>query len=339
MRKRKKWLLGLLLIFLASGITLTVLWINQDKILFSGDENNQLRVAVPFGPASATFYVAMEEKLFSGESIRVKYQPFPSGRLALDALLGGGVDLAFVAETPLVFAALNSKEFKILAVVAKSPLKFVSRKTLINSGTSKYVPKYGVPMGTAAQYWMDRYLSVMEPNQKPTIVNIDAQNQVAALVSGSIDGFFCWEPFASMARAQFPNGELDVIDSRGIYTQFFVLVTLKDTIERDRERLEAFIASLIKASSRIADGSNHPNVIQIVAKYSNMIPDDLEGIWRDHDFSITAPLSLMETMNSEADWAIKKGIVSERKIDFADFLDNSLLYTVCSECLKTKDIK
>lgn len=339
MTKLKKWLLSSLIILLVTGISLAILWLKQGNYPFISEQSNPLRVAVPVGPASATFYIALEDGLFSKESnIEVKHQPFPSGRLALDALLGGGVDLALVAETPLVFAALNSKEFRILAVVAQSPHKFVLHKKNTNS-TAKFIPKYGVPVGTAAQYWMDRYLSSNGANRNATIINIDAQNLVSALVSGSIDGFFCWEPFASMARTQFPNDELDIIDSRGFYTQFFVLVSLKDTIQRDGERLKAFMASLYKASSQISDNTKHNDNIQIVARYSNMSPQDLEVIWHDHDFQVSLPSSLLETMNSEANWAVNSGIASERKIDFTDFLDTSLLITVCPKCEKTRIIR
>ena len=169
-----------LLILLLVGISL-VAWAPRN-------EAPPLRVAVPVGPASATFYVALEQDLFS--PLRVKHQPFASGRLALDALLGGGAELALVAETPLMFAALNSRDFRILAVVAQSPHKFVRRSAPAARDGAPPKPTYGVPIGTAAQYWMERYLSDKGLTTSDVItLNIEAQNLVAALMNGSIAGF------------------------------------------------------------------------------------------------------------------------------------------------------
>jgi len=322
MTKIQRWLLLPLPILLSVGISLAVWGPRNEAPL--------LRVAVPVGPASATFYVALEQNLFS--PLRVKHQPFASGRLALDALLGGGAELALVAETPVVFAALNSKDFRILAVVAQSPHKFVRRSAPAVRDGPPPKPTYGVPMGTAAQYWMERYLSNEGLTTSDVItLNVQAEDLVAALVNGSIAGFFSWEPYASRARALLGKEELDMVDSRGLYTQFFVLVALPDTIKHDRQRLEEFVASLHQASRAIADDTRH--AVPIVAQYSEMRVRDVEAIWGDHNFSVSLPPSLLDTMSGEAAWAIRSGQASSRQIDFADFVDPSLLRAVCPECV------
>ncbi|MHB8835234.1 MAG: ABC transporter substrate-binding protein [Candidatus Methylomirabilia bacterium] len=57
---------------------------------------------------AAPLFIAQEKGLFFAEGLDVVLHKYPTGKLALDGLLAGEIDVATVAETPVMF---NSQEY------------------------------------------------------------------------------------------------------------------------------------------------------------------------------------------------------------------------------------
>ena len=95
-------------------------------------ETKPLRVGAALQPISAPLFIADSSGLFEKNSVQVQLVSFETGRQSLDALLAGELDVAAVAETPIVLKSLGGAQFKIIATVGTtdSSLALVGRKDL-----------------------------------------------------------------------------------------------------------------------------------------------------------------------------------------------------------------
>ena len=63
--------------------------------------------------------VASSEGYFSEEKIKLKMVRFTSGRRALEALIGGQLDVAFMAEYPVSIASLREQPFGTFTTLSR----------------------------------------------------------------------------------------------------------------------------------------------------------------------------------------------------------------------------
>ena len=117
MRKKSTILFGIVILVLLGctkieGLTGKV--INEkpnDKIIFGVDT---------FTMASSPVFVAEAKEFWREEGLDVEVRSFLSGRLALDALVGGAVDTATVADISTVLAAFQEQNVKIITTISTS---------------------------------------------------------------------------------------------------------------------------------------------------------------------------------------------------------------------------
>ncbi|MEV7028562.1 ABC transporter substrate-binding protein, partial [Kitasatospora sp. NPDC093558] len=138
----------------------------------------------------AQVYVAQERKLWAGEDVRAGLQSFPTGRDALNAVLGGQAQLGVVGDLPAVTAALTGRDLRIVADLSRfSDWRLLTRT---DRGITRLdqLPghRIGVPQGTNAEYALARMLaSAGRTAADVRTVNL-APNQIpAALARGDVD--------------------------------------------------------------------------------------------------------------------------------------------------------
>ena len=105
-----KNLLGLVIIVLVIGGF--VVWQKQTP-----KELSTVRLGLQTAPAIGLVKVAVDKNFFQEEGIKVEVKEFTGGKLALQALVGGSLDLVTPAEFPVTLAALNSEKLSILTEV------------------------------------------------------------------------------------------------------------------------------------------------------------------------------------------------------------------------------
>ncbi|MFJ3175739.1 ABC transporter substrate-binding protein [Streptomyces roseus] len=151
----------------------------------------------------APVYLAQERGLWAAEDIAASVTTQPTGRDALNAVLGGQAQLGVVGDLPAVTAALGGRELRIVADLSRfTDWRLLTRTDRGVTGFAALKGrKVGVPQGTNVEYALSRMLASAGLSAgEVTVVNL-APNQVTpALARGDIDAGVTFPSFYDAAR-------------------------------------------------------------------------------------------------------------------------------------------
>ncbi|MDR2113259.1 MAG: NrtA/SsuA/CpmA family ABC transporter substrate-binding protein [Candidatus Accumulibacter sp.] len=261
----------------------------------------------------AQFFIADAEKLWEKQGLEASSVIFPSGRLVLDAVVGGRVTFGTAAETPVVFSTLNGLPVRIIATLQNGggkphePFALVANQS-IQSARDIKGKRIGYSQGTNAHYYLAKLLdSVGLKFSDIQATSLTPSDFVTATVNGTLDGFIWTEPFASQAIA-LSKGSLHAIASPGLYKSISAVITLQKTIDEKPELLRKGLLALIAADAEIR--ANPEKSIQTVSTRLNF---DL-ALARDYWPKLNLGLGLdkaeiVRELESQAKWAIENKLV------------------------------
>lgn len=273
----------------------------------------------------APFYIADQKKLWEKHGLDVRAVPFSSGRLALDAIVGGRAAFGTVAETPVVFAALNGLPVRIIGRVNTHEVFDLVANKGVKTIKDVRGKKIGYLQGSNAQY----YLSLMldRAHLKPsdvTAISMNPPDMVNSLISGDIDGFIWAEPFISKA-VSLGKGKVHVIRTPGLYKTYSSIVTLQSTIDNDPDVLIRGLRALMEATKFVK--THKEEAIAISANKTKMEPAIAKKSWADIRYGIELDPNIEKDMEAQSKWAVASGLVrSGTKIpDYSKIVVRGLL--------------
>lgn len=256
---------------------------------------------------TAAIVVAMSEGYFEDAGLEVETVKFTSGRRALEALLGGQLDLAFMAEYPVVLAGLNEQDFGVVTVlstysgnrlVSKGSVGFESMKDL--DGKS-----IGTTRGSNTEFFTEQLVEAAGIDVE--IVNVAPPDIVPALARGDIDAGVMFPDFYPAAHEALGDDYREYVSDD--YVSYFVLSASPAMLNDRADELKAFLEALIKADAFIEE--NPDAAKQAVADASEgLLPmETIEASWDDFDYPIGFDPGLMALLAAEAEWVGTKGLV------------------------------
>jgi NitT/TauT family transport system substrate-binding protein len=268
----------------------------------------KISIAEGLAPSAAPLFVADKKGLWRENALEVSPQIFLSGKLCLDALLGGKVDYATVAETPLAFAGLQDQKFYIIATLMSSEksLKVIARKDAgIHSPKDLKGKKVATLFGTSAEFFMDTFLKANGVNREDVkATNLKPPDMVTALVRGDISACFIWEPHIhNMNKTLNKNAIVFLGDS--IYTETFNLVVLQDYAKKHPRTIEKVLKTMFMAERFIQEKPD--TTINIVSNKTGIDKTVLSEIWNDYKFRVELSPSILNYLQKEGEWAKKVG--------------------------------
>ncbi len=297
--------------------------------LFSCSPNkptNTIILAENASPLSTLSIIAREKGFFKEEGLNIQVSRFTSGKLALDAVLGGGADIATVAETPLMFAALNRQDFSTIATIFLSgnACKVVART---DRGISKPADLKGKKVatfaGTNAEFFTKKFLDKQGiSTSELTILNLTPTDMVIALSNGDIDAYFVWEPHIYNGRSSL-GGNAIVFEEPGLYVTTFNIAAKPKFLEENSDAAVAFIRALKKASTFVK--GNTEESIAIISTYTDIPKSTLKAIWKEYEFPVNLDEKLVGYLSEQAEWAIGTGRVKPPAPDFKTYLNSQFL--------------
>ncbi|MGL3211239.1 ABC transporter substrate-binding protein [Bradyrhizobium sp. BR 1433] len=254
------------------------------------------------------FFVADHDKIWQKQGLAPKVSTFASGRLVLDALVGGGVVIGTAAETPVVFATLNGLPVRIIGTLNRhEPFDLVAIKDI---KTTKDIKgrRIGYSQGTNAHYYLSKLLGQEGLAWSDiTAVSLNPGDFVSSLAGGAIDGFIWTEPHLSQAIAQGPD-RFHIIRSEGLYNTYSTVITLQSTIDSKPDLLVTAVKALLEADDNIRRDPDA--AATLTAERIKLDPAIAKAFWKRANFKLEIDkASLVSLMEEQAKWAIDSKLV------------------------------
>lgn len=254
------------------------------------------------------FFVADQSKGWEKQGLSPKVTTFPSGRLVLDALVGGGVVIGTAAETPVLFANLNGLPVRVIGTLNRQESFDLVAKTDIKTIKDIKGRKIGYSQGTNAHYYLSKVLK--EANltfADITAVSLNPGDFVGSLSSGAIDGFIWTEPHISLAVKQ-GDGKFHAIRSPGLYVGFSTIIALQSTIDSKPELLVKALKALVEADEVIKKDPNA--AANLIAERIKIDPEIVRNFLPRTKFDlVNNKQDLVAEFEAQAKWAIENKLV------------------------------
>lgn len=221
-------------------------------LLFAMPQKSKAAEPVTILTGSDPYYlpiiVAVENGYFKEQGIEVSHRMFPSGTDAMLAFRGIGAQFVASGDAPSLIL-WDGGDVVGVAPIYASPDNLVGVvRADLKSPADLKGKKLAVRKGSTADYFLTTYL--VKNGLKPTdltIINLSPPECVPAMSSGSIDGFFLWQPYPSLALKVMGNKAHPITTAKGYYIEQIYLTANRKFAESNPETVQKVLRGLKKA--------------------------------------------------------------------------------------------
>lgn len=285
-----------------------------------------LRIAAQPFPLYSSVWVAYEEGYLKEELAKADagftWDSFKSGPLVNEAMAAGNDDIGYAADLPAIIARSSGQDIRIVSNVAygeKALAVMVPKDSPITSVADLKGKKVGYATGSYAQHLLALLLSRsgLTLNDVDT-ANLSAEDQVAAIGSGSVDAIVIWEQYITKLESE---GTARVLaDGTGVKRGNMVSYATSSYATQHPDVIRAYNRAVQRGADLIA--SDPDKAAQAVAKDFGVSVDQLKQIWTRLTFTTALGDDDAAAIREVADFAWKNGILkSEVNVD--DLIDTS----------------
>ncbi len=285
-------------------------------LLSAGAAQAQTLQAVKFAwnpnPQTAQVDVALKNGLFKEVGLDVQTIAFPTGREALEALIGGQVDFAYMAEFPIATAALRKQKIQVVADLARyrgqrviASAKFLDLKAPQDLAGKKL----GTTLGTNVEYFTHRLLS--KTGIKATVVNAGPADLVPALVRGDVDAAIMFPTFFGAARKTLGDDYRELVSDE--YILHMIISTSAATVEKAPAMIDKFVAALVKADAVLAADVAAAKQAVLANMKGVMPAAELDAMWSQTEYKVKLDDDLLVLLADQAGWIVDRGMVKADK--------------------------
>ena len=284
---------------------------------------------------ASLIHIADEKGMFLAEGVDVEIKGYATGKAALEALFEGDVDMATVADTPIVTNSFKRDDFSVVATIVDSALdhKVLARRDRNIATPGDLVGKrVATTIGTSAHFFLTTLLvrngldiSDIE------ITNLKPGEMVGAITSGDVDAIATWEP--NILKSQQLLGENGVV-LLGLtrYEATFSLVTFNEFIENNSDLLVKVVTGLVKAEE--FSSTNREESIDIMASRLEVDRADIVSLWQDYRFRVSMSQTFLLTLDDVARWLILNNLTDKAEVpNFLDYVYVDALDEVKTEAV------
>ncbi|WP_138471270.1 ABC transporter substrate-binding protein [Poseidonocella sp. HB161398] len=259
-------------------------------------------------PQTPQVDLALAQGYFDAAGLEVQLVSFASGREGFEALLGGQVDVAFMAEFPAATGALMGQDFRIVGDLAR----YSGSRVIGNSGAGPLDSpadlagrRIGTTIGTNVHYFLDGLLK--DAGVEAEIVSAAPPDLVPAVARGDVDAIAAFPSFYAAAARTLGDGYAEL--RGGSYQVHYILAATPEMTDARAATLKAFLGALARADADLA--ADPAAAMQAVAASMQgaMPVAALEEMWQDVDFGLKLDDSLSGLIAAEAAWILGQGVV------------------------------
>ncbi|GAA5045440.1 ABC transporter substrate-binding protein [Streptomyces similanensis] len=277
----------------------------------------------------ATALVGQQKGFFQKElgATKVKPSVFNAGPSEIEALNAKSIDIGWIGPSPAIngYTKSDGKGLRIIGGSASGGVKLVVNPKKITSlkdvkGKKIATPQLGNTQDVAFLNWIaEQGWKVDAQSGKGDVSVVRTDNKVTpdAFKSGSIDGAWVPEPTASKLVAEGGKTLLDEStlwpDKKFVITN---IIVRQDFLRDHPEAVEAVLKASVETNKWINANPEEAKAAankQLAADSGKALPAAvLDPAWKSIQF-IDDPLAA--TLNTEAEHAVKAGLLKQPKLD------------------------
>ncbi len=282
----------------------------------------KLTIAVARSHDSSLVYIADSRGYFREEGLDVTLQFHEYGKVALDAMLEGKADLATVAETPIMLAAMQGKPLAVIAGIFSSDrnMGIVARRASgILAPKDLAGKRIAAAPGSVGDYFRYAFLEAHDVPVKSVVpASLRPEQMADALQAGQVDAVAVWHPFLRLCENRLGDAGVS-FSGESLYTYTFNVAASRRVVTSEKQAVESFLRALKKAESY---ARQHPEQsLEIVSAATGFDRAMLKELWGGFDFRLSLEQTLLLGMENEARWAIREKLVESRPLpNFLDFI-------------------
>lgn len=295
-----------------------------------------MTIASEMSLLTATVWVAENLGYFKDENIDLTIREFDSGRNALETMLkDSSIDIATVAQTPIVFNSFNKEDYVIIGTMAHSidDVKVLARKDHgIKTAKDIKGKKVGATLRSTGHYFLEGFLSNYNMNLNDIkLHDVNAAKLKDKLISGELDAITSWEPHIYNAKKVLDESKLTMLISPVPFRKDFFFTVNRSYLKQNKDNIDRFLRAVIRAEDFIK--TNKEESQKIIAERIGADPIIVKSIWDAFIFEITLEQSIIVGLEDEAQWAIDIGVTKKPAPNYLDFVDYSSLKKIKPEAV------
>jgi NitT/TauT family transport system substrate-binding protein len=273
--------------------------------------------------------VAMDQNLWADHNLEAEVIPFRSGRAAFEALLGGQLDLAFMAEFPAVIGAMREQDFKVIAEMSqyKATRIIHGGDPQIDTVAELAGKPVGLTAGTNVHYMLENELAAAGVTVE--VVSIGPPDIVPALARGDIFAGAMFPSFYAGAKKALGDKYQEIaIDSYGTH---FIFVATQKLIDENPDAVRGALAALYAGEQVVKSDSSasHQSVSNVLGGL--LKPEDVAAASANYAFNMQLNEAMLDLMVDEGIWINARGSIKgdpPTKESIRPYIDGSFLASI-----------
>ncbi|WP_327130562.1 NrtA/SsuA/CpmA family ABC transporter substrate-binding protein [Streptomyces sp. NBC_01343] len=267
----------------------------------AGGARPSVTIAASDQLGGAPVHLAQERGLWADEDVAASVTTQPTGRDALNAVLGGQAQLGVVGDLPAVTAALGGRELRIVADLSRfTDWRLLTRTDRGVTGFAALKGrKVGVPQGTNVEYALSRMLaSAALSASDVTVVNLAPNQVTAALARGDIDAGVTFPSFYDAARTALGERYAEVA-----FTGYTARTLLIAGPSADEKTTTAVVRTLLRAQRELAADPAGARRAVLAQSKGALQTSYVDAFQPRYAYGATLSPELLTELTQEAAWA------------------------------------
>ena len=328
-RRRSQALLTAAATVIATGALGAYALVNDDDMFDRPRESLPITIAATTNESAALVWIAEDQGFFEQVGLNVTLNAYGSGRLAGEAMLAGEADVATAAEFVAVRQSFEHDSLRVIGSIAESrTIYLVARRDHgIEVAADLTGARIGVPLGTQAEFFLDRLLAFNGVgSEEVQLIDLAPSEMVEQLVDGDVDGIAVWDPIAYGGRVGLADNAVVFPGSSDDVYHFLVMAT-EEWVADQPDVIDRFIRGLALAKEFNENRSEQARAV-FETRFGRD-PEYLAYAWQTQRFALTLPQRLISILERQAGWAIDRRLVrQDRQPDYMQILEPNPLSAI-----------
>ena len=257
------------------------------------------------GPQNISLLVIIAEKkgFFSQASVQASYMPLQTGKIAMDSVISGDLDLGVLVDSNVAFIRYQpNADVKVVAsitekrddaIVARKDKGIRSPRDLAGKNVA-YLP------ATTSHIFLARFLKANKVDiNKLDLVTMTPPAMQAAMLNGDIAAASVWQPFRYNISKELA-GKIIEFKNTDVYGARAILAATSKKLSEHRDGIGKVLKALILAEEWMA--GHEEEGLGILAAELKMDPQVLKAVWPEYRLHVQLDAPLLKLIQEEGAW-------------------------------------